>query len=384
MQRRDLFVSTFGPKLGNGRDLRTYTVIRALAANAPLDLLYVAHGGGPSREFTEMEGLTLHEVVPSRGINRLGEAAIRRMQGWTTGIARSCSTEVREAAEALAAQPGRGRVIAGDLNAMAMLMRMARHRPVVYNAHNIESDYTEHPNVGRFRWPPIASLERRVLGAAAESWMVSRRDVAMALALAPGAPVRYVPNAVDVVAIRPQVPGTSPVALMVADYTYFPNRAAVEWLLEAVMPLVWQRRPDARIRLAGRGLTLAGVDERVEITGFVEDLRDAYAGAAAVVVPLVHGAGSPLKFVEALAYGVPVVATPLAARGLAVVPGRDFREGPTAEAFANNVVELFEVGDADMAGSARRLAEEEYSVEALARLLVTGAPLAGDLTARTG
>ena len=380
--QRDLFVSTYSPRLGNGRDLRTYTVVRALAAHAPLDLLYVAHGGPPSREFVDMEGLTLHEVVPSRGARRLATAAAYRARGWTTNIARSCSPEVQAAAEGMAATPDRGRLIAGDLNVMAMLMGLARRRPVVYNAHNLESDYGDNPYVGRYHWLPMRTLERRVLGVAAESWMVSRLDVRNAAALAPGAALRYVPNVVDVAGIRPfgaQAGGD--VALMVADWTYAPNRQSLDWLLDEVLPRVWACRPGTRVRLAGKGLELPGVDPRVAVTGFVEELRDAYAGAAAVVVPLVEGAGTPLKFIEALAYGVPVVATPRAARGLdAAEAGVHFREGATPDAFAGHLVEVLEAGDAAMAARGRKLAEDEYSVEALAGL-VAPEP-AGDAAAR--
>ena len=56
----------------------------------------------------------------------------------------------------------------------------------------------------------------------------------------------------------------------------------------------------------------------METLGFVEDLRDAYAGARCAVVPLLQGGGTPLKLIEALAYGLPVIATPRAARR----PGR--------------------------------------------------------------
>jgi len=58
-------------------------------------------------------------------------------------------------------------------------------------------------------------------------------------------------------------------------------------------------------------------DARIDVAGFVDSLAGLYAQADCVVVPIVEGAGSPVKFIEALAYGVPVVATPRAARGLA-------------------------------------------------------------------
>ena len=372
MRRRDLFVSTFSPRLGNGRDLRTYTVVRALAANAPLDLLYVPHGGPPAEEFLGMDGLTLHEVVPSRRAGRLAVALRTRARGWSWGIARSCSTEVRVAAEALAATPDRGRVIVGDLNVMAMLMGLAQRRPVVYNGHNLESDYVGNPYIGKYHYLPIRTIERRVLRAASESWMVSHLDVQRARQLAPGAPVRYVPNVVDVAAIVPAVAApVSCTALMVADFTYAPNRASVDWLLGEVLPLVWAQLPAARVRLVGKGLELSGVDPRVEVAGFVDDLGDAYAGVAAVVVPLIEGAGTPLKFVEALAYGLPIVATPLAARGLdAAVPGEHFREAADPASFAEQLVALMGgAGDGGMAARGRELARREYSIEALSRLV---------------
>ncbi|MGZ4200463.1 MAG: glycosyltransferase, partial [Thermoleophilaceae bacterium] len=61
---------------------------------------------------------------------------------------------------------------------------------------------------------------------------------------------------------------------------------------------------------------------------------------------------SPLKFVEALAYGLPVVATSHAAAGLeAARAGEHYREADGPEAFAD------------------ALAESNYSIEALTRIL---------------
>ena len=57
-------------------------------------------------------------------------------------------------------------------------------------------------------------------------------------------------------------------------------------------------------------------------------------------MPLLTGGGSPLKFVEALAYGLPVVATPHAAAGLeAARAGEHYREADGPEAFADALAE---------------------------------------------
>jgi glycosyltransferase involved in cell wall biosynthesis len=370
MSRRDLFISTFSPRLGNGRDLRTYTVIRALAAHGPLDVLYTPYGGPPAEDFVADPTITLHEIEKSRGGSRALMAARMRASGWPWGIARACSPEFRTTALRLAGSADRGRVIVGDWNAMAMLMSFACHRPVIYNAHNVESSYEVNPYEHRPRWRSVKSLERLILHTASESWMVSHRDVDLARELDPSARLRYVPNVVDAHAIAPvAAPVGSETVLMVADFSYEPNAVSVRWLLDEVLPRVWQRRPQVRLRLTGRGLNLPDADPRVDVTGFVPDIADAYAEAAAVVVPLIQGAGTPLKFVEALAYGSQIVATPLAARGLTLTPGIHFRLAEDAEAMAAALVDVLSHPDPQMRAAARAVAEREYSVQTLIPLV---------------
>ena len=84
------------------------------------------------------------------------------------------------------------------------------------------------------------------------------------------------------------------------------------------------------------------------------------------MVPLLTGGGSPLKFVEALAYGLPVVATPHAAAGLeAARAGEHYLEADGPEAFADALADILEHGAPDLASRGRALAESNYSIEAL-------------------
>src|SRR3954470_13308220 len=116
MPSRTLFISTFAPVLNNGRDLRTYTVVKALAQLGPVDLAYVQHvGDAPAPQFLAMDNLTLHEIVPSRGLRRGLTFAAKLATGAPRLVARSCSPEVAEAARRLAAAPDRGRIVAGDV-----------------------------------------------------------------------------------------------------------------------------------------------------------------------------------------------------------------------------------------------------------------------------
>ncbi len=162
--------------------------------------------------------------------------------------------------------------------------------------------------------------------------------------------------------------------MFVANFAYEPNRNGLRFLLEEVMPRVWEQLPEARLRLVGAGAELpVGADERVEAVGFVARLDDAYAGARCAVVPLLQGGGTPLKFVEALAYGLPVLATPRAAAGLAVSDGRDCVLADGADAFAGALATLLAQGAPEIGARGRELAEERYSIEALAALLAPAA-----------
>jgi glycosyltransferase involved in cell wall biosynthesis len=101
----------------------------------------------------------------------------------------------------------------------------------------------------------------------------------------------------------------------------------------------------------------------------VQDLADAYAGVSVAVVPLLQGGGTPLKFVEALAYALPVLATPRAAAGLAARDGEHCLLAEGADAFAEALARVLRDGAPGLGERGRALAAERYSIEALTELL---------------
>ena len=109
--------------------------------------------------------------------------------------------------------------------------------------------------------------------------------------------------------------------LFVAGFAHPPNVDAATWLVQEVMPHVWEKHPGVRLSLVGSKPTsevhaLSG--ERVEVTGYVDDeeLSRRYLRARVAVVPLRYGAGIKGKVVEALQQGLPLVTTHTGAQGL--------------------------------------------------------------------
>ncbi len=371
---KDLLVSTHTPAQGSGRALRTYGVSRALAAHGGLDLLYARfEGDTPDAAFRAIPGIELHEVVPSRGARRLLTYGAARLAGVPRELARGVSPELAAAAARLARAPDRSRVIADGPVAAAALARLTRKRPVIYNAHNFESGFRHELGDGHAMGGARAlrAFERGLLERAEESWMASEADVAAARELCPAARLRYVPNVVDVAAITPVQPLTKERrAIFVANFAYEPNRNGLRFLLGEVLPRVWAELPDAKLALVGAGLEeRPSPDPRVEALGFVGDLRVVYAGASCAVVPLLQGGGTPLKLIEALAYGLPVVATPRAVAGLEVRNGEHCLVADGAEAFAAALVRVLRDGAPELAQRGRELAAERYSIEALSELV---------------
>ena len=299
-----------------------------------------------------------------------------RLAGVPDALARGVSSELAQAAVRLADAPDAGRVIADGPIAAATLMGAFGSRPFLYNAHNLESGFRHQIDSSPLERPDaLRRFERRLLASAAESWMVSDADMAGALELCPSARLRYVPNVVDLARIAPvSLPQRERRVIFVASFFYTPNRNGLDFLLEEVFPRVWAELPDTRLTLVGTGLPeLPHADPRVEQLGFVEDLGAAYARASCAVVPLLQGGGTPLKFIEALAYGLPVVATPRAAGGLQVSDGRDCLIAEDGEQFARALIRVLGDGASALGQRGRELVAEQYSIEALTKLLALDA-----------
>jgi polysaccharide biosynthesis protein PslH len=112
-----------------------------------------------------------------------------------------------------------------------------------------------------------------------------------------------------------------PVAGLIGTAGWPPTSGAVRRLLTRVWPLVIERRPGARLMLAGDGMEAAafgaGADlPGVEWHGRVPSASDFLRELGVLLYPLAHGGGVKVKVLEALALGIPVVSTRAGVEGL--------------------------------------------------------------------
>ena len=105
-----------------------------------------------------------------------------------------------------------------------------------------------------------------------------------------------------------------------------PNRDGLTWFLRECREPVLAAVPDFRLLLVGRGCDrppseAAAWGDHVRPLGWVDNLDDVLLAAAGMISPLRMGSGIKIKVLEALARGLPVVATPDGVLGLDVGPG---------------------------------------------------------------
>lgn len=113
------------------------------------------------------------------------------------------------------------------------------------------------------------------------------------------------------------------------------------FLAREVMPLVWKRHPETHLYVVGGGPTeevQALENNKVHVTGFVDDLAAYLRSATVYACALRLGSGMRTRVIEALACGTTMVATPMSVRGLEK-PGSaaPWIIADTAEEFASSI-----------------------------------------------
>ena len=148
---------------------------------------------------------------------------------------------------------------------------------------------------------------------------------------------------------------------------YYPNVQAMSRFCEEVFPIIRRERPDAKLTIVGadpvRAVRKLGKLEGVKVTGTVPDVRPYLQRAAVSIAPMLIARGIQNKILEAMASGVPVVASRLAAAGIDAKPGEHFLVADMPENFAAAVLQMLSAPRrrATLARAARRFVEQNYS-----------------------
>jgi O-antigen biosynthesis protein len=190
----------------------------------------------------------------------------------------------------------------------------------------------------------MKQLELAAIRAADASIVHSTAELELLRPELPDAKLHVFPLIVDVVGTRKTFSERKDI-VFVGGYQHAPNIDAVLYFVAEIMPLLRSRLPGVRFFAAGSKPPpelLALASEDIIITGFVEDLNSLLDNIRVSVAPLRYGAGIKGKIGSAMAVGLPVVGTPLAAEGMLLTDNENILIADSAKMFADSIVRLYE------------------------------------------
>jgi polysaccharide biosynthesis protein PslH len=204
----------------------------------------------------------------------------------------------------------------------------------------------------------LSRFEVEAMRHARATLIVNERERQMLQALDATARIHVMENGVDLDMFLPQAPpAPSQTVVFCGVMNYAPNEEGALWIAREVWPLVKQQQPTASLMLVGASPTaavraLAMIDPSITVTGTVPDVRPFLWSAAVAAAPLQTARGVQNKVLEALAAGVPVVATPQVAEGLPAGTQVGVSVAADPQAFAASILHLLGMGPATRRGIA--------------------------------
>jgi sugar transferase (PEP-CTERM/EpsH1 system associated) len=241
-------------------------------------------------------------------------------------------------------------------SAMAQYVKSAGQIPMLTDLVDVDSDkWAQYARFTRFPFSAVyrregrslREYERKVCAKSSCVVVTTEREAQLVCQISPLANVHVVPNGVDTAYFDPHAAPpdrTVPTVIFTGDMSYFPNEEAVRYFALKVLPLIHRSVAGVRFLIVGRNPTrnvqkLQKI-EGVEVTGFAPDVRTYLAKSHVAVAPFSIAAGIQNKILEAMAYGLPVVATSRATQGLSARVADMVDTGDTADEMASKVVVL--------------------------------------------
>ena len=155
--------------------------------------------------------------------------------------------------------------------------------------------------------------------------------------------ILIIPNGVDHDYFKPQEREKQYDLVFTGNMSYPPNVNAVEYLANEILPIVWKTMPEVKLYIAGATpdpKVKKAASERVIVSGWLDDIREAYAQSRVFIAPMRIGTGLQNKLLEAMSMRLPAITSPLANASLGAKPDKEILVGDNAEEMAQHIITL--------------------------------------------
>jgi sugar transferase (PEP-CTERM/EpsH1 system associated) len=355
---RVLFLTHRLPYAPNRGDrVRSYHILRHLAARADVDLLSLVHDNEEAAHASDIEWARSVTTVRVRALPSLARAgaALFTERPLTHALLSATGLSRRTADVVARARPD---VVLAYCSGMARLAFEPSlcDIPFVLDMVDVDSEKwaalarsTRGPKAWIYRREAalLRRFEQRAAAAAAATLVVNERERTLLRSIGVTAPVEVVPNGVELSERALPPPVSEPRVVFCGVMNYAPNEAGAWWLARDVWPIVRRSRPDATLTILGANPTprlrsLPASDRSIEVTGSVPSVQPFLFRSAVSAAPLFVARGLQNKVLEATAAGLPSVVTTAVLEGLPAEVAPACAVGDSADAFAAQIVTLLD------------------------------------------
>ncbi len=158
--------------------------------------------------------------------------------------------------------------------------------------------------------------------------------------------------------------------LYIGTLSWEANVDGLIWFYNDIWPLITKQHPDIKLFIVGKNpddrlKAIAARDNRITLTGFVEDVEPLLKKNRVFITPLRFGSGIKVKVVNALYRGIPCVTTTIGSEGLKVKDGEHIFVRNDPQRFADAVHLLLTDKETwnGIRTNSRKIAFENYTWE---------------------
>ena len=127
---------------------------------------------------------------------------------------------------------------------------------------------------------------------------------------------------------------------------YEPNLISIYWLLEKVMPKVWEIDSNIILNIAGKNPTkrlidICNKDKKILLIPNPDNMSDHIQKSIIAVIPIISGSGQQNKLLEAMANGLPVITTNKGAKPFGFINNKDLLIEDKSLNYASAILNLY-------------------------------------------
>ncbi len=198
-------------------------------------------------------------------------------------------------------------------------------------------------SIFKFEFNRLRKYEERVFNIFDNSYIISKQDQE-SFSFPSANQIKISPNGVDHHFFQPDINRKKVYDIVfTGNMSYPPNVNAVVYLVKEILPLLKEQLPNIQILIAGatpNSTVKSLASENVHISGWLDDIRDAYNDAKIFLAPLQIGTGLQNKLLEAMSMELPCITSELANNALGAKPNQEILIGQSPEDYASHVIDL--------------------------------------------